>query len=205
MLSLDLLAALVGFAFVTSVTPGPNNMMLLASGVNYGFRRTIPHMLGISIGFAAMLIALGLGLGQLFTAYPLMHLALKLVSIVYMLWLAWKIATSGPLSGTAGAASGNPMTFVGACAFQWVNPKAWTMALGAISAYTVAADYTRSLIIVGLVFTIVNLPTVSLWTLFGTVLRRWLTDPTKVRIFNISMALLLVASLVPILIGMELK
>jgi threonine/homoserine/homoserine lactone efflux protein len=205
MLSPDLWAALVAFAFVTSVTPGPNNLMLLASGVNHGFRRTIPHMFGISIGFGGMIIAVGLGIGQIFTRYPQTYVALKVISIVYLLWLAWKIASSSPLSSGAANVTGQPMSFLGACAFQWVNPKAWTMALGAISAYTVAADYTRSLIIVGLVFTIVNLPTVSLWTLFGTVLRRWLTDPTKVRIFNISMALLLVASLVPILIGMELK
>jgi threonine/homoserine/homoserine lactone efflux protein len=204
MLPPDLLAALVGFAFVTSVTPGPNNMMLLASGVNHGFRQTIPHMLGISIGFGGMIVAVGLGIGQIFTLYPQTYLALKVISIIYLLWLAWKIATSRPLSSDGAVGVGQPMSFLGACAFQWVNPKAWTMALGAISAYTVAADYTNSLVIVGLVFTVVNLPTVSLWTLFGTVLRRWLTDPTKVRIFNVAMAMLLVASLAPIILGMKL-
>jgi threonine/homoserine/homoserine lactone efflux protein len=204
MLPPDLLVALVGFAFVTSVTPGPNNMMLLASGVNHGFRQTIPHMLGISIGFGGMIVAVGLGIGQIFTLYPQTYLALKMISIIYLLWLAWKIATSRPLSNDGADGVGQPMSFLGACAFQWVNPKAWTMALGAISAYTVASDYTKSLVIVGLVFTVVNLPTVSLWTLFGTVLRRWLTDPTKVRIFNIAMALLLVASLAPIILGMKL-
>jgi threonine/homoserine/homoserine lactone efflux protein len=205
MLSPDLLAALVAFAFVTSVTPGPNNMMLLASGVNHGFRRTIPHMLGISIGFGGMIIAVGMGIGQIFTRYPQTYLALKIVSIIYLLWLAWKIATTGPLANDGVAGTGQPMSFLGACAFQWVNPKAWTMALGAISAYTVAADYAKSLIIVGLVFTLVNLPTVSLWTLFGSVLRRWLTEPRKVRIFNIAMALLLIASMVPIIMGMSLQ
>jgi threonine/homoserine/homoserine lactone efflux protein len=203
MLSPDLLAGLVLFAFVTSVTPGPNNMMLLASGVNHGFRRSIPHMLGISIGFGGMIVAVGMGIGQVFIRYPQAYLALKVISIVYLLWLAWKIATSSPLSNDGATAVGKPLSFLGACAFQWVNPKAWTMALGAISAYTVAADYTRSLIIVGLVFTLVNLPTVSLWTLFGTVLRRWLTEPAKVRIFNMAMALLLIASLVPIVMGMS--
>jgi threonine/homoserine/homoserine lactone efflux protein len=203
MLSPDLLAGLVLFAFVTSVTPGPNNMMLLASGVNHGFRRSIPHMLGISIGFGGMIVAVGMGIGQVFIRYPQAYLALKVISIVYLLWLAWKIATSSPLTNDGTTAVGKPLSFLGACAFQWVNPKAWTMALGAISAYTVAADYTRSLIIVGLVFTVVNLPTVSLWTLFGTVLRRWLTEPAKVRIFNMAMALLLIASLVPIMMGMS--
>jgi threonine/homoserine/homoserine lactone efflux protein len=204
MLSPDLLLALIGFAFVTSVTPGPNNMMLLASGVNHGFRKSIPHMLGISIGFGGMIVAVGLGIGQIFTRYPQTYLALKVISIIYLLWLAWKIANSSPLSSEGAEVVGRPMSFLGACAFQWVNPKAWTMALGAISAYTVAADYTKSLLIVGLIFTVINLPTVSLWTLFGTVLRRWLTDPTKVRIFNITMAVLLIASLVPIVMGMNL-
>jgi threonine/homoserine/homoserine lactone efflux protein len=205
MLPPDLIAALVGFAFVTSVTPGPNNMMLLASGVNHGFRLTIPHMFGISIGFGGMIVVVGLGIGQIFIRYPQTYLALKAVSIVYLLWLAWKIATSSPLSNDGGLTTGKPMSFLGACAFQWVNPKAWTMALGAISAYTMAgADYTKSLVVVGLIFTIVNLPTVSLWTLFGVGLRRWLTDPAKVRIFNVTMALLLVASLAPIVFGMRL-
>ncbi len=203
MLSSDLLAALVLFAFVTSVTPGPNNMMLLASGVNHGFRKTIPHMLGISFGFGGMIVAVGLGIGQIFTLYPPTYLALKVVSVVYMLWLAWKIATSQPLSQDGSEAVGKPLSFLGACAFQWVNPKGWTMALGAISAYTVAAAYTHSLLVVGGVFTVVNFPTVCLWTMFGVGLRRWLTDPAKVRIFNITMALLLVASLVPIIMGMS--
>jgi threonine/homoserine/homoserine lactone efflux protein len=202
MLTLDLLTALIGFAFVTSVTPGPNNMMLLASGVNFGFRRTIPHMLGISLGFAGMLIALGLGLGQVFTLYPHLQTVLKVVSLIYMGWLAWKIATSGPLSTSAPEARGVPLSFLGAAAFQWVNPKAWTMGLGAISAYTVSGDYTRSLLIVGAVFAAVNLPTVSLWTLFGVGLRRWLTDPARVRVFNIGMALLLLVSVAPIALGL---
>jgi threonine/homoserine/homoserine lactone efflux protein len=204
MLPPELFAALIAFAFVTSVTPGPNNMMLLASGVNHGFTRTLPHMLGISVGFSGMIVAVGLGIGQVFVAYPQTYLALKVISILYMLWLAWKIANSGPLSSGTGEAVGRPMTFVQAAAFQWVNPKAWTMALGAISAYTVATDYTRSLLIVGAVFMVVNFPTVGLWTMFGVGLRRWLTDPGKVRVFNITMALLLVASLAPIIIGMRL-
>ena len=204
MLPPDLFAALIAFAFVTSVTPGPNNMMLLASGVNHGFTRTLPHMLGISVGFSGMIVAVGFGIGQVFVLYPQTYLALKVISIVYMLWLAWKIATSGPLSSGMGEAVGQPMTFVQAAAFQWVNPKAWTMALGAISAYTVATDYTKSLLIVGAVFIVVNFPTVSLWTMFGVGLRRWLTDPRQVRVFNNTMAMLLVASLAPLIIGMRL-
>ena len=202
MLPPDLLVALAAFAFVSSVTPGPNNMMLLASGVNHGFRRSLPHMLGVSIGFVAMIGAIGLGVAQVFALYPQLYSILKVLSIAYLLWLAWRIANSGPLTSVSGDSSGRTMTFFGACAFQWVNPKGWMMALGAISAYTRAGDYLRSLAVVMLVFLLVNLPSVSLWVMFGVGLRRWLMDPARVRLFNITMALLLVASLVPIVAPM---
>jgi threonine/homoserine/homoserine lactone efflux protein len=178
-------------------------MMLLASGVNYGFRRTLPHMFGVSIGFAAMIVVIGLGFGQVFAAFPQVYLLLKVVSIAYMLWLAWKIATSGPLAGGTGEAKGRPLSFLGACAFQWVNPKGWMMALGAISAYTLAGDYLRSLAVVAVVFLLVNVPSVSLWVMFGVGLKRWLTDPARVRIFNVTMALLLAASLAPIVMDLS--
>ena len=126
----ELLIALLGFAFVTSVTPGPNNMMLLASGVNFGFRRTVPHMLGISIGHSLMVFLVGLGLAGVFKAWPPALVMLKVASVAYMLWLAWKIAHAGaPGEGTARA---RPFSFLQAAAFQWVNPKAWAMALGAV-------------------------------------------------------------------------
>jgi threonine/homoserine/homoserine lactone efflux protein len=195
----DLLLALIAFAFVTSVTPGPNNMMLLASGVNFGFRKTIPHMLGIGIGFGFMLLMVGLGIGQVFVQFPQAYTALKVISVIYMLWLAWKIANAGPVKAADGQPDAKPMTFLQAAAFQWVNPKAWTMSLTAMSAYTVPSQYFVSVAVVALVFAIVNLPTVSSWTLFGVGLRRLLADPVRVRIFNICMALLLVASLWPII------
>ncbi|MEZ5926829.1 MAG: LysE family translocator [Hyphomicrobiaceae bacterium] len=193
----DILLAFTGFAFVTSVTPGPNNMMLLASGVNHGFRRTIPHMLGVSIGFVLMVVLVGLGLGQLLEANPTVYGVLKIVSLVYMVWLAWRIATSGPIAGEPGESSGRPMTFIEAALFQWVNPKAWAMALTATAAYTTPANFLPSLLLMGLIFGIINLPSVGVWTLCGVGLRRLLQTPRFVRIFNVSMAILLIVSMLP--------
>ena len=189
--------ALTGFACVTSITPGPNNMMLLASGLNFGFRHSIPHMLGIGIGFGTMIVIIGLGLGKVFEAVPLFYTMLRYCGGAYMLWLAWKIAASGPIGD--GDQKGKPLSFVQAAMFQWVNPKAWIMAITAIATYTVPQNYIFSVLMVGLVFVIVNIPSISSWTLFGSALRRWLNDPRLVRWFNIAMALLLVASLLPFL------
>lgn len=194
---LDTLLALLVFALTTSITPGPNNMMLFASGVNFGFRRTIPHMLGIGAGFFALLIGVGLGLGALLKTVPLLYTALKFAGGLYLVWIAWKIATSRSLAeGQAGA---KPMTFLGAAAFQWVNPKAWVMAVTAIATYTDTRQYFSTVTIVGIVFVLVNVPSVSTWAGFGSVLRDWLSDPVRLKWFNITMAVLLVLSLWPML------
>lgn len=197
MLAAEQLAALALFCFVTSVTPGPNNMMLLASGVNFGFARTIPHMLGISIGFTAMIVLVGLGIGRLFDLLPWLHGAMKIAGIAYMVWLAWKIANAG---GVGEAREGaRPMTFLQAAGFQWVNPKAWAMALSAIAAYTLAESPFASLGVVAATFGLVNLPTITIWAMFGVWMRRYLSDPRNMRRFNWTMAVLLVASLLPVL------
>ena len=191
----DLLPALLSFAFVTSVTPGPNNLMLMASGANFGVRRTLPHMLGVGIGFTFMVVAVGLGLDRLFLLWPPLHMILKVASVGYLLWLAWKIARAGsPGEGRAGA---HPMSFLGAAAFQWVNPKAWAMALGAIALYAPERSLAALALVAG-VFGLVNLPTVSLWAAAGQGLRRVLTSPARLRAFNWTMAALLVASLLPV-------
>lgn len=192
----ELLAALTLFAFVSSITPGPNNTMLMASGANFGFRATAPHMLGVSIGFFVLVVAVGLGLGGLFAAYPALHDILAVAGGLYLLWLAWKIATAKGLgSGEAGA---RPMTFLQAAAFQWVNPKGWAMALGAVTAYAPRENYALNVLLISLIFTVVNLPCVASWTGFGVGLRRFLDKPAVLRGFNIAMALLLVLSLVPV-------
>jgi threonine/homoserine/homoserine lactone efflux protein len=191
----EMLFALMGFAFVTSVTPGPNNMMLLASGVNFGLRRTVPHMLGISVGHSVMVFLVGLGLAGAFTAWPPALTVLKLASVGYMLWLAWKIAhAAAPGEGRAAA---RPMTFLQAAAFQWVNPKAWAMALGAVSAYVAEPSVWAYAAVAG-VFAGVNLPSVTVWAAAGQGLRRWLDGPGRLRAFNWTMAGLLVLSLWPV-------
>ncbi|RIA35674.1 threonine/homoserine/homoserine lactone efflux protein [Ectopseudomonas oleovorans] len=195
----DLLLAFVAFAFVTSITPGPNNMMLLASGVNFGVRRSLPHMLGISLGFMLLVAAVGLGLGQLFEQVPLLHSVLRYAGAAYLLYLAWKIAQSGAPE-SSGTAAAKPFTFLQAAAFQWVNPKAWIMAIGAITTYTPHEGFFTNVILIAALFALVNCPSVGLWTVAGSLLRNWLNNPRALRAFNIGMALLLVASLYPILV-----
>ena len=199
-MSYDILIALVGFAFASSVTPGPNNVMLMASGANYGLRRTVPHMLGISVGHAFMVFMVGVVLLGVFLAYPALNIVLKVVSAAYMLWLAWKIANAVPPEMKQ--VTGQPFTFLQAAAFQWVNPKAWFMATTAISAY---APQDRGLVLGSLmvagIFATTNLPAVTIWAWIGVQLRRWLGTARRLRVFNISMALLLVASLWPMLLG----
>jgi threonine/homoserine/homoserine lactone efflux protein len=197
MLPLDTALALVSFAFATSITPGPNNIMLTASGVNFGFARTIPHMLGIGAGFMALLVAVGLGIGAIVAAAPELQTILKVVGAAYILWLAWRVANAGPV-GEAADQRSRPMTFWEAAAFQWVNPKAWVMAVGAMSVYVRPDHAAADIAIVTLIFGLVNVPSVGTWAAFGHALRNALRDPAKVRVFNVAMALLLVASILPI-------
>lgn len=197
--TLDLLAAFCLFAFVSSITPGPNNTMLLASGVNFGFRRSLPHALGVSVGFMLMVLAVGLGLGAVFKAVPLAYTVLRWVGAAYLLYLAYRIATSGPMNAPGTDSERQPMSFLAAAAFQWVNPKAWVMAIGAITTYTPAEGYTANVFVVALVFAVVNLPSVCLWVGCGTALRSVLQDRRWLMLFNGLMAVLLVASLYPML------
>ncbi len=191
-----MLVALFAFALVSSITPGPNNLMLMASGANFGFRRTVPHMLGVGIGFVFMIVMVGIGLVGLFDLWPPAYTVLKVVSVVYMLWLAWKIANaSAPQTDQVNQ---QPFGFLQAALFQWVNPKAWTMALTAVTVY--APDRNIGAVLwVAAIFGLVNLPSVSSWALLGQGMRRWLSSPRRLRAFNWSMAALLVASLAMVL------
>ena len=188
----ELLLALLGYALATSITPGPNNMMLMASGANFGLRRSLPHMLGISIGHSVMVFLVGVGLSQLIHQIPAFNITLKILSAAYMLWLAWKIANAAaPVDGKV---AGRPFTFLQAAAFQWVNPKAWGMAVTATSYY--APDETvRSYLLVAGVFAATNLPSITVWAYAGQSLRQFLTSPERLRTFNFTMAALLVFSL----------
>jgi threonine/homoserine/homoserine lactone efflux protein len=170
--------------------------MLMASGANYGFWRTIPHMLGISVGFMVLMLMAGMGLAQIFEIYPVSYTVLKVGAVIYMLYLAWKIATAAPVEKRD--AAGRPMTFLQAAAFQWVNPKAWAMALTAITVH-VAGQGLWMLLVAALCFATVNLPSVTIWTLLGQQMTRILTNPARLRAFNWSMAALLLASLYPVL------
>jgi threonine/homoserine/homoserine lactone efflux protein len=195
---LEILLSLIGFAFATSATPGPNTLMLLASGVNHGFRKTIPHMMGIGVGFLALLLCVGFGLGALLEQVPTLYLALKFAGGAYLVYLAWRIAVSRSI-GEGGKSGSRPMSFVEAAAFQWVNPKAWVMAIAAMATFTSATNLTWSTILVAFVFFFVNIPSASIWTVSGTMLRDWLSHPVRLKVFNISMAILLVVSLWPML------
>ena len=196
-MDLTLLPALTLFAFVTSITPGPNNMMLLASGANFGLRRTVPHMLGVGIGFVLMMILIGLGLLQVFDRYPVSYDILRWGGLAYMLWLAVKIATQVPKVPEPNPQA-RPITFLQACAFQWVNPKAWSMAVNAITLYT-AQQSLPGIALAAVVFGVVNIPSVALWAMLGQQMRRFLTSPARLRAFNIGMAVLLVLTLIPVL------
>ena len=191
----EFLAALSLFALVSSITPGPNNLMLMASGANFGFRPTIPHMLGIGLGFMFMLFLVGIGLIGVFDVIPYSYETLKVVSVFYLCWLAYRIATAAAPDGSA--RKGKPFTFLQAAAFQWVNPKAWTMALTAMTLY--APDRSLfAILIVTIVFGLMNLPSVSLWTLVGQKMQLLLTNRTRLRIFNGVMAAMLIGSLIPV-------
>ena len=190
------LSAAMMFALVMSITPGPNNTMLLASGVNFGFRRTLPHMLGITCGCMVMMIAIALGLGQIFTRVPALYSAMEIASVAYLVYLAWKIATSGSFSVDAG--NERPMTFLQAAAFQWVNPKAWMMAVSGVTAFHINDNLLINALLLTASFAIVNLPSITVWAAFGLGVRRFLSGATALRAFNWSMAALLIASIVPV-------
>jgi threonine/homoserine/homoserine lactone efflux protein len=188
------------FALVASITPGPNNLMLLASGVNFGYRRTIPHMLGVTLGFLIMLLVVGLGLAEFFARAPVFYRIVRWAGALYLVYLAIRIATSGPAAtDNTGANKAKPFGFIAAAMFQWVNPKAWAMAVTAFSAYVPAGTTPTWILLVAILFALIGVPCVSSWVLFGTVLKRWLHEPRTARVFNVVMALLLIASLIPMM------
>jgi len=194
-----LLIPLMTFATVATVTPGPNNLMLTASGLNFGFRRTMPHILGISFGFPTMMVLVGWGLAGLFATSVILHQGLKILGSAYLAYLAYRIATAPPML-PEGEGKARPMRFWEAVAFQWINPKAWVMSVSAATSYTtLAGDNFTEVAMIGGVFMLVSFPSSSLWAAFGMVIRRWLSDPLHIRLLNITMALALLASLVPIL------
>lgn len=196
-MSVETMIALTAFAFVTSLSPGPSNFMLLTSGVNFGFVRTLPQVFGITAGFTTLLLGVGSGLGGLLSAFPVLGFGLKLAGGAYLLHLAWRIAWSRSLGRADGGAAARPLTFLRSAAFQWVNPKAWTVAVATMAVYTDPQAPFLSMAWICLVFALVNLPTVSTWAGFGVALRGHLSDPVRLKWFNLAMGLLLAATLWP--------
>jgi threonine/homoserine/homoserine lactone efflux protein len=196
-----LFGALVSFALIGSLTPGPNNIMLMNSGATFGFRRTIPHMLGIALGYPAMVLLVGFGLATVFERLPLLHEIIRWAGMAYMLWMAWGMAHAGKISDKKTAKAAKPVSFFKAVLFQWVNPKGWTMAIGSLAAYTTSGgSYITQLLWIALVFALSCVPSVIVWTVFGKGVARFLSSPQHLKIFNWSMALLLAVSVIPVIL-----
>ena len=192
--SIEMITGLVIFCFVSSITPGPNNLMLLSSGINFGLKRSLGHVFGVALGFTAMVILVGIGVSKLFELFPVSYLILKYVSVAYLCYLAYKIATSAELSNSE--KKSKPITFMQAVLFQWINPKAWTMALSANAIY--APDQSlNAVLLVAMVFLICNLPSITVWLVAGKGLKTFLSEPKKLRVFNWLMASLLIISFIP--------
>jgi threonine/homoserine/homoserine lactone efflux protein len=198
-MSHQLLFAFVVFAIVMFFTPGPNNIMLLSSGLTYGFRPTVPHILGITFGFAFMVGAVGVGLGAIFLAYPILQTILKWGGVAYLVYLAAAIALSDPVKPEQGGRRKGPMTFFGAAMFQWINAKGWVMVISTITAYAAIATFPLNIAIQVAISLVLGALSCSAWAMFGSALRPLLSSPGVVRIFNIVMAILLLASLIPVL------
>ena len=192
----ELVLALMGFAFVSSITPGPNNLMLMTSGANFGFNRTLPHMMGVCLGFTFMIAVVGLGMMTLFEAYPIVYQVLKYACIAYLIYLAYRIATTHDGVSEQGEKT-KPLSFIQAALFQWINPKAWSMALTAVTVYSLG-NGTEAMLVLALIFGVINLPAITTWVLLGLKIKRLLTNPQRLKWFNRTMAILLLATLYPV-------
>ncbi len=192
---MELIAAVVLFAISTTLTPGPNNVMIMTSGLNYGFNRSLPHFMGICVGFPIMVLCVGVGAGAVFQRYPIIHEVIKLVGVVYLIYLAWQIANSSLTKLTSQSA---PLTFWQSALFQWVNPKAWVMAMGAIAAFTLPNNpMLWQVTVIAFIFLLVAFPCVGIWLIFGIKLQQVFTNTQSQRVFNWLMASLLVVSILP--------
>ena len=186
------------YALSTTVTPGPNNIMILSSGLNHGIRNTLPHFLGVCLGFPVMVAAVGFGLSAMFLHYPIIHQILKFAGISYLLYLAWKIAMTD-VQASAERTS-KPMTFLQAAAFQWLNPKAWIMGIGAVATFTtVSGNIDWQVMVIAFSFLLVSFPCVGSWLFFGAALKKILKSPRDQKIFNVTMAILLILSVIPMM------
>jgi len=198
-LGTDQLLSFAAFAFVMSITPGPNNVIALASGANFGFRRSMPFFTGVALGFPVMLSILAMGFKTVLLTAPWAFDAIRVAGILYLLWMAWHLATAGGIEGN-GDRRAEPVSVIQSALLQWVNPKAWTIAIGALAAYAVADNFWPSIAAMCVLFAVIAWPSTAVWALFGQLVQRWLSTPARLRAFNITMALLLVTSLAPIVL-----
>ncbi len=195
---MEYLISLMVFTFVASVTPGPNNIMLFASGINHGVKKSLPHYFGICIGFLLLVAAVGFGLGALFKQSPFLHQVLQIAGALYLIYFAWKIGSASSASSKSELRS--PITFLEAALFQWVNPKAWVIAIGAIATFTVQSSITASIMTIIAMYFFMGLLAMGVWLTLGASLQGLLNSNRRRRVFNLSMATLLLLSIVPILL-----
>ncbi|MCB5225905.1 LysE family translocator [Alishewanella sp. 16-MA] len=196
---MEIFWAVLFFAFSTTITPGPNNVMMMSSGVNYGIKASLPHWLGICLGFPFMVLLVGLGFAVVFERFPHLHQLIKVLGTVYLVYLAWKIASAHPQSIATGKSK--PMSFWQAVLFQWINGKAWVMASGAMAAFTsVGGVYWLEVSSITLAFLLMAFPCVGVWLLFGVVLKKLLNNTFAQRLFNAAMGVILLLSVLPVLL-----
>ncbi|MGR5063257.1 LysE family translocator [Photobacterium sp. DNB22_13_2] len=195
---MDYLYSLILFAVVSSATPGPNNILVMTSGLNFGIKKSLPVLCGICIGFTFMLLVVGFGFGQVFELFPHLHITIKVSGVLYLLYLAWLISSS--CGGLSAKKQSQPLTFLNGALFQWVNAKAWVVATGAIAAFTVTgSEFTIQTLILSSTFLVVSFPSVGIWLYFGSWLKRYLNNDGHRRRFNLLMSGLLVLSVLPVI------
>lgn len=191
--------SLLTFTFVAGITPGPNNLMLVVSGLNHGVQKSLPHYFGICFGFPLMVAVIGFGLGTLFLKLPSLYLSIKVLGISYLLFLAWKIANAGNMQ--AKKTLREPLTFLQAATFQWINPKAWTIGVSAIAAFTVQSDISQSVATIVLAYLIMAFICQGIWLKLGEFLQKILSKDSRIQLFNIGMAVLLMLSVIPMILS----
>ncbi|NOX15032.1 MAG: LysE family translocator [Epsilonproteobacteria bacterium] len=195
---LTMLFSIITFTLAGVLTPGPNNIMLLSSGLTFGYKRTIPHILGIVLGFTFMVICVGIGVGVVFKMFPFVFTILKYLGISYLLWMAWHIASSKGGIDAKKSSANKPFSFLQAAIFQWVNPKAWVMAITVTATFTTSKEHAFvQVLLISFICLLCGIIATNSWTLGGVYIKKFIKNRLHVRVFNITMATLIVASMLP--------
>ncbi len=196
--TITMLISISTFTLSTVLSPGPNNIMLLSSGLTFGYKKTIPHILGVMLGFPLMVIIVGLGMGVIFEQYPIALKILKIVGILYLFWMAYKIATNSSTYSNDNSNS-QPFTFIQSAGFQWVNPKAWIMAITSVSVFVIDGNSSFiQVFVIAFIYMLSGVISTNTWALGGVFLKSIIKNEKSIKIFNIIMAVLLVASVLPL-------